>query len=106
MIAISEEIVKPTKTICTDDVLQSTLYTLAWFSDVEMLLPKRIHRIETIPLAVDYYNRAGLLINGKSVAIRNVGQSATWRHEFRSFVLHDTPVESVLNNKYIPKTWL
>ncbi len=106
LIALSEEITKTPKTICTDDVLQSPLYTLAWFSDADMLSPIRLHRISVIPLDVDYSNRAGLMVNDKGVTIRNVGQSATWKHEFRSFALRDTPVKSILNNRFVPKTWL
>ncbi len=106
LIALSEEITKPPKTICADDVLQSPLYTLAWFSDVDLLLPNRLHQIATIQLDADYSNRAGLLINDQGVTIRNVGQSATWKHEFRSFALNNTAVKSILNNRFVPKTWL
>ena len=106
LIALSEEITKAPKTICADDILQSPLYTLAWFSDVDLLLPNRLHRVATIRLDADYSNRAGLLINDQDVTIRNVGQSATWKHEFRSFTLNDTPVKSILNNRFVPKTWL
>ena len=101
MIALSEEITKTSETIRKDDVLQSYLYTVAWFSDVDLLSPNRLHRIAAIPLDTDYSNRAGLLINDQGVVVRNVGQSATWKHEFRSFVLHDTAVKRILNNRSI-----
>lgn len=105
LIALSDEINKTAQTICVDDVLGSGLYTLAWFSDVDMLLPQRLHRLGKIPLTVDYTNRAGLLIDDKGILLKNVGQSATWKHEFRSFVLRDTLVNDVLNELSIPKTW-
>jgi len=78
---------------------------LARFSDVDLLSPKRLHLIETIPLAKDNSNRAGLLIDEHGLYLKNVGQSATWKHEFYSCVLRDTKVEDALSNSYVPKTW-
>lgn len=103
-IALSEEIMKTTKTIRCDDVLQSNLYTIAWFSDVEMLLTYRLHRLGIIPLDADYTNRAGLLIDEQGLILKNVGQGGTWAHTFRSFALRDTKVKDVLITKYVPKT--
>lgn len=105
LIAISEEIPKPIHSICVEDVLHSPLYTIAWFSDIDLLLPKRIHKIGTISIDEDYSNRAGLLIDGDGVYLRNVGQRATWKHEYCSFTLHDANIMDVLSNKYVPKTW-
>ena len=105
LIALSEEILKPIRTICVTDILELALFTLAWFSDVDLLLPKRLHIIDTIPLAEDFSNRAGLLIDEQGVYLKNVGQSATWKHEFCSYVLRDTKVEDVLTNRFVPKTW-
>lgn len=105
LIALSEEILKPIQTICAKDILQLPLFTLAWFSDVDLLLPKRLHIIETIPLAEDYSNRAGLLIDEHGMYLKNVGQSATWKHEFCSYALRDTKVEDVLTNRFVLKTW-
>lgn len=105
LIAISEEISKSIHSICVEDVLHSPLYTIAWFSDIDLLLPKRIHKIGTIPIDEDYSNRAGLLIDGDGVYLRNVGQRATWKHEYCSFTLHDANIMDVLSNKYVPKTW-
>ena len=104
LIALSDEIMKTTKSIGCDDVLQSILYSIAWFSDVDMLLPQRLHRLGTIPLDADYTNRAGLLIDDQGVILKNVGQSATWAHTFRSFAIPDIKVKDVLNTKYVPKT--
>lgn len=105
LIALSEEVLKPKRTICVDDILQLPLYTLAWFSDVEMLLPQRLHLIDRITITDDYSNRAGLLIDEHGVFLKNIGQSATWKHEFRSYALRDTIVKDVLTNRYVPKTW-
>jgi len=105
LIALSEEILKQTRTICANDILQLPLYTLAWFSDVELLLPQRLHLIDRMTITDDYSNRAGLLIDERGVFQNNIGQSTTWKHEFRSFVLRDTIVKDVLINKYVPKTW-
>ena len=105
LIALSEEVLKPIRTICANDILQLSLYTLAWFSSIDLLLPKRLHIIESIPLAEDFSDRAGLLIDAHGVYLKNVGQSATWKHEFRSYILRDTKVEEVLTNRFVPKTW-
>lgn len=106
LIALSEEIFKPTRTICADDILQLPLYTLAWFSDVDLLLPQRLHIIDRITITDDYSNRAGLLIDEQGkVFLKNIGQSATWKHKLRSYALRDTIVKDVLTNRYVPKTW-
>ncbi len=104
LIALSEEIMKPIRAIRANDILGLSLFTLAWFSDVDLLMPKRLHIIETISLSEDYSNRAGLLIDEHGVCLKNAGQSATWKHEFRSYVLNNTKVEDVLINRFIPKT--
>ena len=95
---------KPIRAISANDILGLSLFTLAWFSDVDLLMPKRLHIIETIPLSEDYSNRAGLLIDEHGVCLKNAGQSATWKHEFRSYVLNNTKVEDVVINRFIPKT--
>lgn len=104
LIALSEEIIKPIRAISANDILGLSLFTLAWFSDVDLLMPKRLHIIETISLSEDYSNRAGLLIDEHGVCLKNAGQSATWKHEFRSYVLNNTKVEDVLINRFISKT--
>ena len=106
LFAISEEIDVPAGNIRLEDVLRSPLYTLAWFSEVELLMPSRMHRIGTVAITDDYTNRAGLLIDGQEgVLLKNAGQGATWRHEFRAFALRDAFVEDVLNTRFLPKTW-
>lgn len=105
LIALSEELTKPVRSVCVNDVLQSALYTVAWFSDIELLMPQRLHIVGTITLDEDYSNRAGLLIDDQSVYNRNVGQRETWKHGFRSFAISNAKVGDVLSNKYIPKTW-
>ena len=105
LVALSEEIPKQIRTICTSDILQLPLYTMAWFSDTELLLPQRLHLIDRIAITDDYSNRAGLLIDEQGgVYLKNCGQNATWRHEFRSYALRDSRVKDVLTNRYIPKT--
>ena len=105
LIALSEEITKNPRSIQIADVLQTPLYTLAWFSDVEMLLRQRLHRIGTVSVTDDYSNRAGMLIDEQGkILLKNVGQRATWKHEYRAFSLRDAVVEDVLTVKYIPKT--
>ena len=105
LIALSEEITVPVQCIRVEDVLRSPLYTLAWFSDTELLAPRRIHRIGKVNVIGDFSNRAGLLIDGQgSVRLKNVGQSATWKHAFSSFTLRDTVIGDVLSTRSVPKT--
>lgn len=104
LIALSEELAKPAKTLRVEDVLAAELYTLAWFSDLEMLLPRRLRPVGTVPLAVDYSDRAGLRIDEHGVRLKNIGQRATWDHSFRSFALRDTAVKDVLSTALVPKT--
>ena len=105
LIAISEEISVTSKKISTEDVLSSPLYTVAWFSDAELLPSYRLHCIGTVQIADDYQNRAGMYEheNG-SIILKNCGQSWTWKHKFQSFRLKDTVVREMLTTKYIPKT--
>ena len=105
LIAISDEIKVLAKEIDIRDVLDSPLYTLAWFSEIDMLSSLFIHKIGKVSVSDDFSDRAGMLIDANgNIIINNCGQRATWRHEFRAFALKETTVADVMTVKYVPKT--
>ena len=105
LIAVSEEIAGSAREIDHESVTDAPLYTAAWFSDVDLLPKRRIHTVGFVSVEGDYTDRAGLLADGSgSVYLKNCGQRATWRHEFRAFALRDATMKDVLNTKFIPKT--
>ncbi|MBQ7161371.1 MAG: hypothetical protein IJR90_06665, partial [Clostridia bacterium] len=63
--------------------------------------------VGSVSVEGDYTDRAGLLADGSgSVYLKNCGQRATWRHEFRAFALRGAKVKDLLNTRYLPKTTL
>ncbi|MBR1811344.1 MAG: hypothetical protein IJ766_06840 [Clostridia bacterium] len=104
LFAISEEIPLSVQSITLADILSAPLYTIAWFSDIELLPDRRLHHIGTVAVNGNFSNCAGLLEDDSgSLLLKNVGQSSTWKHSFRAFALRETSMQDV--PKYIPKTW-
>lgn len=105
LIALSEEIGILPKKISVEEVLNTQLYTVSWFSDLELLPSYRLHYIGTVQIEDDYQNRAGMYEqeNG-SIILKNCGQSWTWKHKFQAFRLKDTVVREILTTKYIPES--
>lgn len=95
LIAISDEVVSPTITI---ETIQSTgVYTVAWFSSEELLSPRRLHLIGQTEISKSYKNKLGLHTSETEVNCTNVGQSFTWKHEFRSYYLKDSKILDYTN---------
>ena len=88
----------------TDEhILASPLYTVAWFSDAELLPSCRLHYIGTVQIEDDYKNRAGMYeYENGSIILKNCGQTQTWKHKFRSFGLKDMTIRDVLTTKHTP----
>jgi hypothetical protein len=62
----------------------ASVYTVAWFGDVNLLGKKRIHVIGDVNVPRNYINKYGIrFISGRSVYISNCGQLRTWTHSFR-----------------------
>ena len=103
LIALSEQLVGSAKTVTAEDILASPLYTVAWFSDVQLLPSYRLHYIGAVQIEGDYKNRAGMYeYENGSIILKNCGQAQTWKHKFRSFGLKDTTIRDILTTKYIP----
>ncbi|MBE6990004.1 MAG: hypothetical protein E7426_04580 [Ruminococcaceae bacterium] len=102
LVAISETISnKKTPLIC--DVLNSQVYTLAWFDLRSMKNPNRIHYIGKVSVEGTYAGRSGLIYRDDgSIIIKNCGQRFTWAHKFRSYRLKDTLMKEVLSAVKIP----
>ena len=104
LVAISDKIadrMPPT----IEQVLDETVYTLAWFDLLSMKSPLHVHYLGDVCIKGRYTDRAGLLYGTDgSVIIKNCGGKHTWQHSFRSYGLKDTLMREVLVSDKIPKT--
>ncbi len=89
---------------CIDDVLESPLYTAAWFGSDSILAERQRHIVGRIEVTASYSGRAGLLRDDRQSSCQNVGQAATWKHNYRSFYKADSLVKSTLSPAFFPKT--
>lgn len=105
LIALSEELSVPPKSVSVEDILRSRVYTVAWFSDIELLPKRRLHSVGSVTVSGDFHNRAGLYVDEHGgIMLKNVGQAFTWKHDFRAFGLKDVSVGDMLTTKYLPRT--
>ena len=105
LVSVSEKLAMPANQITAAAILDAPLYTAAWFSDVELLSARRIHRVGRSDVTGDYTNRAGLHESRDGgLSITNVGQSAAWKHTFRAFALRDAAVGDTLSAARFPKS--
>ncbi len=102
LIGLSDELHQCPNSV--EDILDTPMYTTAWFSDVELLSPSRRHRIGNVTISKDYNGRCGLLIfDDGSVTVNNPGQTQTWSHEFCCLRLPDRPLSALLNANSLPR---
>ena len=104
LIAISEEL--PSTEPKTEDVIKAPLYTLAWFSALDLLPPIRVHFLEQITITDSYLNRAGLWKEEGKFYNRNVGGQSTWNHTYYSYRIPNTIIRDILTNRYVPITYM
>ena len=99
LIAVSEKIHdKPTFL----QIMSSPLYTLSWFSDVELLNNKRVHICSNINTG-DYNGRAGgIFYKDGAFNISNCGDIAVWKHNDRRYYLKNVSIEYVCTEKNVP----
>lgn len=94
LIALTEKLDSIPKT--SEVILASPIYTLAWFSPIDLLSKKRMHVIQQIHIQKNYLNRFGLHTDEKTVTNTNCGQRSTWSHSFRSLLLPNCSISDVL----------
>lgn len=90
-----------------DDVqtaLETPLYTAAWFDELSVLKSKYRHKIGSLQIDGDYNGRCGMLIDDGGISCRNVGQSATWLHDYKAFNLPQRKLSALLDPQALPKT--
>ena len=101
LIAISAPI---SKAPSLDEILAADLYTLAWFSEQELLAANRIHYCSDIATG-DYNGRAGLkLFANGAIHLTNYGDKKTWMQKRRNYCLKNASVKYVCNPTNVPKT--
>ena len=84
--------------------LETPLYTAAWFYELSVLKSKYRHKIGSVEIDGDYNSRCGMLIDDGGISCRNVGQSATWSHDYKAFNLPQRKLSALLNPQALPKT--
>lgn len=94
LIALTEAMTQSPKR--PEDILNSAIYTIAWFSDTTLLPERRMHFISNVTISKSFQNQYGLQISEKSTCLTNFGQSQTWQHRFRALALRDTIIGSVV----------
>lgn len=102
LLALSEKIEE--KAINENIILSSCLYTVAWFSDIDLLPNRRVHMCGSINIIDDYNNRAGFVLQENLIINNNCGQHQTWKHLFRSLYLPNVNLKYVLQPSNLPKT--
>ena len=96
LIAISEKMDFVPQTI--SHVLASPVYTVAWFGDVDLLSPRRIHIVGEVSVFTNYKNKFGLKIEAnRSVCITNCGQTSTWAHSFRQISFNNLKIKDFVS---------
>lgn len=101
LIAVSEALTHIPDT--TQDVLNSQLYTVAWFSDIDLLPLKRMHFIGSIKIEDDFNGRAGFKMDQSgNLQMYNCGQSCIWKHSNRNINLHNASMQDVLHKNSLP----
>lgn len=101
LIAVSETLAHIPDT--AKDVLSSRLYTVAWFSDVNLLPSKRMHLIASIKIEHDFNGRAGFKVEKSgSIKIYNCGQGYVWKHNDRNINFKNALMKDVLEKNFLP----
>lgn len=95
LVGVSEAL-EQKKSYRLNDILNAPIYTLAWFDEFQMLPLRRRHEIAVFDISGDYNGKFGLSISECGIYLTNCGQSATWKHEFRSMVLHGKTMSALL----------
>ncbi len=89
------------KSYTQNDILETRVYTVAWFADIELLQRRFCHKVAKFDINDDYNMRYGLNIyreNGVvcEITCTNHGQRKTWRHEYRCLRWQDKKMKDFL----------
>ena len=107
LVAISEAIDQEEFPPDRSSVLGVPVYTVAWFSEPDMLPRRRLHPIGEVAPEGDFSDRAGRFAAcDGSYTLKNCGQAATWKHEFRALRLPERYMKDVLVCAALPKAYL
>ena len=101
LLALSEEI--GNSNFNEIDILNSIVYSVAWFFDDNLLNKKRIHICSKLEIDSDYNGRAGMLYCEKKVEITNIGEYKTWSHAHRNIKFNNTLMKDLLEAEKLPK---
>lgn len=89
-----------------DHILKQKFYTAAWFSSVDLLPTRQIHRVGHINISGDFNGRAGFWCFPEELVIKNCGQRDTWRHTFRAYAVADCTIADMLSPNAFRKVFL
>ena len=103
-IAVSEQISYCGKAPNIDEIMNSPLYTAAWFDRLNLLPHRQFHIIGRVCITGDFSNRAGLKISNGRMSLTNIGGKETWRHKYWSFRLREHKLSDSVNASLFPRT--
>ena len=103
-IALSEECSSIPQS--TANILALPLYTAAWFSRIDLLPSRQIHKIGTVDITGSFQGRAGLVVSQQGMYLKNCGQRDTWRHTFQSYRIPNCCMKDVLQPSTFRKTFV
>jgi len=85
-----------------EEILRLPVYTVAWFSEYDMINEKRLHLITKINVRESFNGFAGGSISTNKVIITNCGQSKTWKHKYRQLITKRIINDMLSVNSYNP----
>lgn len=85
------------------DVLCKDLYTVAWFSEIDLLPSPRIHVVGCVKIDENFNGCAGFYCSQEEIIIKNCGQRDTWRHTFRAYTIPNCKMQSVMHPGQLSK---
>ena len=78
------------------DILENKNYTVAWFSEIDLLPGRQIHIIGVVDISGDFNCRAGYFRSAEKLVITNCGQRDTWKHLFRTYCTSNCKMHNIL----------
>lgn len=101
-IAISDVISFQGKAPNIDQILNATLYTAAWFDNINILPRNRLHTVGHVLVTGDFSNKAGMKVMNGNMSLCNIGGRETWDHEYWSLRLKGRKMSDSVNASIFP----